>query len=142
MTIDNSVTHEFDAVSCDSYTWNNETYNESGDYEQLFQTVNDCDSTVTLHLTINNSATHEFDAVSCDTYTWNDTVYAASGDYEQLFETTLGCDSTVMLHLTINNSVTHEFDAVSFVEQFRYRRRQHRIMLERSSLLDRLRNQC
>jgi len=35
-----------------SYTWNNQTYNQSGDYTQVFESGNGCDSTVTLHLTI------------------------------------------------------------------------------------------
>lgn len=35
-----------------SYTWNETTYTQSGDYTQTLQTVHGCDSVVTLHLTI------------------------------------------------------------------------------------------
>ena len=34
------------------YTWNGQEYTESGDYTQTLQTVDGCDSVVTLHLTI------------------------------------------------------------------------------------------
>lgn len=34
------------------YTWNSQTYCTSGDYTQSLQTVNGCDSIVTLHLSI------------------------------------------------------------------------------------------
>ena len=43
---------EFSITESGSYTWNNQTYNQSGDYIQVFESENGCDSTVTLHLTI------------------------------------------------------------------------------------------
>lgn len=47
------ATSEF-SISCpDScYTWNGESYCQSGDYTQTLQTIHGCDSVVTLHLTI------------------------------------------------------------------------------------------
>ncbi|MBP5206076.1 MAG: fibrobacter succinogenes major paralogous domain-containing protein [Bacteroidales bacterium] len=55
---------EFSDTICsgDSYTWNGQTYSESGDYTQTFSTVNGCDSVVTLHLTITDCAP------SCDAF--------------------------------------------------------------------------
>ena len=47
------ATSEFTVVSPDScYSWNGESYCQSGDYTQTLQTVHGCDSIVTLHLTI------------------------------------------------------------------------------------------
>ncbi len=43
------------ATACDSYTWNNVTYTESGEYTQTFTNAAGCDSVVTLHLTVNNT---------------------------------------------------------------------------------------
>jgi hypothetical protein len=43
--------------ACDSYTWNNQTYTQSGLYTQVLSTINGCDSTVTLDLTLNYSPT-------------------------------------------------------------------------------------
>ncbi len=88
--------------ACDSYTWNNETYTQSGDYTQTLANAAGCDSVVTLHLTIFNDETSDFTIVTEDScYTWNGTEYCASGDYTQTFQTVHGCDSVVTLHLTI-----------------------------------------
>jgi len=38
--------------TCNSYTWNMQTYTTSGTYTQVFQNTNSCDSLVTLSLTI------------------------------------------------------------------------------------------
>ena len=47
------ATSEFSVECPDScYIWNGESYCQSGDYTQTFQTVHGCDSVVTLHLTI------------------------------------------------------------------------------------------
>ena len=40
------------AVACDSFTWNDSTYTESGDYMYYRTNVAGCDSVVTLHLTV------------------------------------------------------------------------------------------
>lgn len=42
-------------TACESFIWNGVTYTESGIYTQLFDAVQDCDSTVTLVLTITGS---------------------------------------------------------------------------------------
>jgi hypothetical protein len=47
------ATSEFSIECPDScYTWNGESYCQSGDYTQTLQTLHGCDSVVTLHLTI------------------------------------------------------------------------------------------
>ena len=47
------ATSEFSVECPDScYTWNGESYCQSGDYTQTLQTIHGCDSVVTLHLTI------------------------------------------------------------------------------------------
>ena len=46
------VTSTFTVNACDSYTWNDSTYFESGDYTQQFTSSEGLDSIVTLHLTI------------------------------------------------------------------------------------------
>lgn len=48
-----SIKTEFTIDACNSYTWNDSVYSESGDYQQFFTDENGCDSIVTLHLTIN-----------------------------------------------------------------------------------------
>jgi hypothetical protein len=98
----------FSKTVCDSYTWENDTYTESGDYTKTLRTVNNCDSVVTLHLTVNSSKTADFDAVACDSYIWEDDTYTESGNYTKTLQTVNGCDSVVTLHLTVNRSTSSQ----------------------------------
>ena len=109
LTIHKDTTFRFSETACDSYSWNGQTYTQSGDYVQHFQTVYGCDSAVTLHLTIHNATTFQFSETACDSFTWNGQTYTQSGDYVQHFQTVHDCDSAVTLHLTINNTATHQF---------------------------------
>ena len=103
LTVNNAVTNQFNETACDSYTWNGQTYTQSGDYTQQFQTVNGCDSTVTLHLTINPTDSGAITmAAEDDCYIWNGVTYCEDGDYTQVFINQFGCDSVVTLHLTLH----------------------------------------
>ena len=99
---------EFEIMACQSYNWNGTEYNESGDYEQSFESIHGCDSIVTMHLTIADKYLINFDITACDNYTWNGLTLTESGDYEQTFVSSIGCDSIVTLHLTINHSAFAE----------------------------------
>ena len=48
---------ELDSVVCNSCTWNDTTYTQSGNYTIITQTAAGCDSLVTLHLTVHNTTT-------------------------------------------------------------------------------------
>ena len=102
------VTAEETASACGSYTWNGQTYTESGDYTYTTVGTNGCDSTTILHLTINQPVTAEETIVACGPYTWNGKTFAASGDYTFRTAAANGCDSVVTLHLTINQPVATE----------------------------------
>ena len=108
LTILQPVTYEFSDSGCESYTWNDQVYNQSNDYTQTFTAANGCDSVVTLHLTILQPVTYEFSDSGCESYTWNDQVYNQSNDYTQTFTAANGCDSVVTLHLTIHSSTVAE----------------------------------
>ena len=95
------IVAEHTETACDSYTWNDTTYTESGDYTVTLQTIQGRDSIVTLHLTINQSATAEETVTTCGSYTWNGETYTQSGDYVFNTTTVAGCDSIATLHLTI-----------------------------------------
>ncbi|MBR5984123.1 MAG: leucine-rich repeat protein [Bacteroidales bacterium] len=47
-----TVYNSIEATACGSFTWNDRTYTESGEYQQTFTAVNSADSIVTLTLTI------------------------------------------------------------------------------------------
>ncbi len=107
LTINNSEIGETEyATICygDSYTWNGETYTQSGEYVYTTVAANGCDSIVTLHLTINQTQYAEVTATACDSYTWNGETYIESGDYVYTTTAANGCDSIVTLYLTINQT--------------------------------------
>ena len=101
LTVFYSDTTEDFATNCYSYTWNDSTYTQTGDYVQTLTNIHGCDSVVTLHLIINDTIFHQFSDESCNSYTWNDSTYYVSGDYVQTFTSANECDSVVTLHLTL-----------------------------------------
>lgn len=54
LTVRDSVFGEFSKLACNQYSWNGQTYTQSGDYTQKLTgaSVHGCDSIVTLHLEI------------------------------------------------------------------------------------------
>ena len=92
--------------TCDSYTWGDDTYYESGEYVKEFLTTEGCDSIVTLNLTIRHGANYEETVETCGyeymwTYAGNVEMLTASDTYTR---TVAGefCDDTYTLHLTLN----------------------------------------
>ena len=114
LTLNHSTTGDTTAVACESFTWHGVEYTSTPTTAPTFtyETVNGCDSVVTLHLTINHSATGDTTAVACGSFTWHGETYTESGDYQFNTTNALGCDSVVTLHLTINHSATGDTTAV------------------------------
>ena len=104
LTVNPTKYAEESITACDSYTWNGETYTQSGEYVYTTTAANGCDSIVTLHLTINNTQYAEESVVACDSYAWNGETYTTSGEYVYTTTASNGCDSIVTLHLTINET--------------------------------------
>ena len=98
LTITPSSTNTTTASACNSYTWNEQTYTQSGVYAG--NTAN-C-VTQALNLTITPSSTNTTTASACNSYVWNGTSYSASGVYTG---TTANC-VTQALNLTINSSTS------------------------------------
>ncbi len=103
---------------CDSYTWNNVTYAESGEYS--YQTTNaaGCDSTVTLTLTINTSSQTEIADTTTGSYQWNGETYTESGTYTWTGTNAAGCDSTVTLHLFIQEVGINTVDGTNAINVY------------------------
>ena len=87
--------------ACMEYSWEGETYTESGDYDRLYQTAKGCDSLVTLHLSIGHPEENEVWETVCGYYLWNGEVIEESGDYFRMFTSLHECDSAVNMHLTV-----------------------------------------
>ena len=87
-----------------SYTENSFNVSEAGTYTQTLQTVNGCDSIVTLTLTVNPVYNDTITAAICEGTTYNENGFNASeaGTYTQNLQTVNGCDSIVTLTLSVN----------------------------------------
>ena len=106
LTVNTVESTNLTAAICEGsvYTENGFNVSEAGTYTQTLQTVNGCDSIVTLNLTINPVANTTLSAAICDgtTYTENGFNVSEAGTYMQNLQTIDGCDSIVTLNLTIN----------------------------------------
>ena len=87
-----------------TYTENGFNVSEAGTYTQNLQTIDGCDSIVTLNLTVNPVANTNLTAAICDgsAYTENGFNVSETGTYTQNLQTVNGCDSIVTLNLSIN----------------------------------------
>ncbi|MCG9912335.1 MAG: choice-of-anchor L domain-containing protein, partial [Flavobacteriales bacterium] len=93
---------------CDgeSFTFGGTAYTTSGNYPFTFNTINGCDSTVTLNLTVNpvyNGGIQAESICSGESFTFGGNAYNQEGSYSHTFQSIYGCDSTVTLELTVNN---------------------------------------
>ena len=77
----------------------------TGIYVDTLQTINGCDSIVTMDMTINYSIQTKDSLVACDSAIWNGNVYTTTGIYVDTLQTDLGCDSIVTMDMTINYSI-------------------------------------
>ncbi len=109
LTILQAVTTTTSAIACESYTWNGQTYTQSGDYAQTFTAANGCDSVVTLHLTIYQPVATTSSATACESYTWHEQTYTQSGNYTYNYTNEYGCPCTETLQLTINHGSHNVF---------------------------------
>ena len=95
-----------DATICEgqTYTQNGFTEQTTGVYVKELQTVNGCDSTVTLNLTVAENIIQNISASICDgeTYTQYGFNATKTGTFTKQFKSYKGCDSTLMLNLTVN----------------------------------------
>ena len=85
LTINQSDNTSSSVISCDSYTWDGNTYSVSGIYTNVYTNSVGCDSTHTLNLTINNSSTGITTVTACDSYIWDGNTYSVSGIYTNVY---------------------------------------------------------
>ncbi|MFN8323032.1 MAG: T9SS type A sorting domain-containing protein [Chitinophagales bacterium] len=88
-----------------SYLFSSQTLTQAGVYYDTLQTMNGCDSIVTLNLTVNLAAsTLLLDTIcSGDTYDFNGDIVTQQGIYADTLQTVNGCDSIVTLTLTLHS---------------------------------------
>ena len=124
VTVHMPAATSFEATACDSYTWNETTYTESGNYGQTLATSHGCDSVVTMVLTVNVSNTGIDEQVPCDSLTWIDgiTYKEVTGADAPTFTLTnaAGCDSVVTLNITAIKHATVGYDAITWCDTRSY----------------------
>ena len=95
------------AFICEGQTYSENGFNvsEAGVYTQSLQSVNGCDSIVTLTLNVNPIIHTELSATICEGSAYNDNGFNVSeaGTYTQNLQSVNGCDSIVTLTLNINS---------------------------------------
>ena len=103
LTIITNTSISANITTCDSHTWNDSTYTQSGVYIYTTTDSLGCDHTEILNLIINNSTSNSTTATACDTYTWNGDTYTTSGTYTDVSTNADGCDHTETIELTITS---------------------------------------
>lgn len=70
----------------------------------VYQSLNQCDSSVTVHLTIHPHSSATIDTAICEgeTLIIANQQYTETGTYTQAHQNQFGCDSTLTIHLTVN----------------------------------------
>lgn len=107
-----SLTIQADFCEGETYTYNNDVYDESGVFSYNYVSSDMvCDSIVTLVLTENFDGESELTAYICEGgyYELGSERYTEPGLYQYDTETTKGCDSTIFLDLTVLPDVEYEF---------------------------------
>ena len=104
LTVNPTYAPVFDVVICEgeSYAFNGQSYTEAGTYTASLQTINGCDSVVTLNLSVTPLNNQTFNATICEGETYNENGFMAneSGTYtREVVE--IGCTSIWTLNLTV-----------------------------------------
>ena len=115
LTVNTVESTNLTAAICEgsAYTENGFNVSEAGTYTQNLQTIDGCDSIVTLTLSVNPVANTTLSVTICNgtTYTENGFNVSEAGTYTQNLQTVNGCDSIVTLNLTINPTYNITIDA-------------------------------
>jgi len=102
LTIYHPIHSAVTETTCESFTWNNQTYLQSGTYTFAHPDENSCTQVDTLHLTVNYPVHTSITETACESYLWNGQTYTSSGTYTFSHEDANGCTQVDTLHLTVN----------------------------------------
>ncbi|MDA9715394.1 T9SS type A sorting domain-containing protein, partial [Bacteroidota bacterium] len=95
-------------TACNSYTFNNQTYTQSGFYTDSITSQNST-HLVNLDLTINPTYNISITDTACNSYNFFSQVLTQSGIYSNTLTSINGCDSTINVDLNIINSSTQTY---------------------------------
>ena len=97
------------------YTWNEVVFTEAGTNITTLQSVNNCDSVVTMILSVNTTYNvTDTKSICFDElpYTWNGVTFTEAGTQSVTLTAANDCDSVVTMTLTVNHSNSGDTTAV------------------------------
>ena len=116
ITIEENITFEilfnFEICQGDTVSLNNINYTEVGSYEQNLQTVEGCDSTLSINIEFDGGLFEdvEFDICEGDTINFQGVDFFESGLFQLFIESDVGCDTTYTIRVNgLQPSTTNEF---------------------------------
>ncbi len=93
------------AQTCEGtpYDFLGQSLTDAGTYMQVLQSINGCDSMVTLELEVLETLQTVIDAIICEGESYNENGFneSTTGTYTQTLVSTIGCDSVVTLNLDV-----------------------------------------
>ncbi|OFX28312.1 MAG: hypothetical protein A2033_18900, partial [Bacteroidetes bacterium GWA2_31_9] len=109
-----SVTDSTAICQGDSYIFGTQTLTSAGVYVETFNSINGCDSVVTLTLTINPIFAGVDVATICngDVFVFGTQNLTTAGNYSETFSSVYGCDSMVVLTLSVNPTFAENDTAI------------------------------
>jgi hypothetical protein len=124
LTVNPVYSHTDEQTICEgeTYVFGTQNLTTPGEYTEVFESVDGCDSTVVLTLTVNPVYSHTDEQTICEgeTYVFGTQNLTTSGEYTELFESVNGCDSTVVLTLTVNPVYDETVEATIHEEELPY----------------------
>ena len=115
LTINPIYNHTAEVGICqgENYVFGTQTLTSDGEYSEVFESKEGCDSTVVLTLTVNPIFSHTDEATIChgENYVFGSQTLTTAGEYTEVFESKTSCDSTVVLTLTVNPIYNHTAEA-------------------------------
>jgi hypothetical protein len=102
--------HSYTQTICSSsfYSFNGNNLNTTGAYYDTINSVNGCDSFITLNLIVNQSSSHIINQAVCSnsSYSFNGNNLNTTGTYFDTLPNTVGCDSLITLNLIVHSTST------------------------------------
>ncbi|MGC9352703.1 MAG: T9SS type A sorting domain-containing protein [Mariniphaga sp.] len=105
LIVNPTYNHTDEQTICEgeTYVFGTQNLTTSGEYTEVFESVDGCDSTVVLTLTVNPVYNHTDEQTICkgETYVFGTRNLTTPGEYTHTFNSVNGCDSVVTLTLTV-----------------------------------------
>ena len=105
-----------------TFNWGDSVYTVGGSHTQTFQSVNGCDSTVTITLNLTTSASKTYTVTACESYIWKNDTLTTTGITNITDTSNALCDSLLTLDLTIIPPEVKSYDStIVACERTRFR---------------------